>query len=116
MFSIVVLSSKQEEHPTAEVEAVATGVNRLEGCIFVGHTNTDTDRQVVDIFVVVMNVYRLLVDFILFHSFGHTQRGERRRGRAPLQRHRGAQRGECQRCIMESVWVYGVGSLCTNFA
>ncbi len=35
----------QEEHPTAEVEAVATPVNRLEGCIFVGHTNTDTDRQ-----------------------------------------------------------------------
>ena len=34
----------QEEHPTAEVEAVATPVNKLEGCIFVGHTNTDTDR------------------------------------------------------------------------
>lgn len=39
-------STLQEEHPTAEVETVAGGVNRLEGCLFVGHTNTDTDRLV----------------------------------------------------------------------
>lgn len=27
------------------VEAVASGVSQLQGCIFVGHTNTDTDRS-----------------------------------------------------------------------
>lgn len=36
----------QEEHPTAQVEAIASGVSGLAGCIFVGHTNTDTDRSV----------------------------------------------------------------------
>lgn len=34
----------QELHPTATVENMTSGVNRLQGCIFVGHTNTDCDR------------------------------------------------------------------------
>ncbi|EKU21165.1 manganese-dependent inorganic pyrophosphatase, partial [Nannochloropsis gaditana CCMP526] len=35
--------SSLDDHPTAEIERSTAVVNGLEGCIFVGHTNTDMD-------------------------------------------------------------------------
>jgi len=103
----------QEEHPTAEVEAVATPVNRLEGCIFVGHTNTDTDRQGHagrvewsggDLGDVQDAPEGKVTDPCLSIRYNpHPQRGERRRGCPPLPRDSGAQRGDRQR------WVVSVG-------
>jgi hypothetical protein len=42
--STLFLHLDQELHPTATVENMTSGVNKLRGCIFVGHTNTDCDR------------------------------------------------------------------------